>query len=225
MAWDDSSDEDNEPEVAFTKKKPATSWEDDDSSDEEEKHKVVASKPKNEKKNEKKIVDKRKGGNSSAVVDEPCLDPAEEKLRRQKLIEDGDLEVTMDLFGAAPEDDTPGSASNPKTKVEFEAFAEILGKRLQGHAGSSHFQHCVKELLRHALEGSDSQTIKGIGTFCNTKSSEVAKKEKEEAQKGKKKNSKKQLGHVRGGGDDFMDAGLGHGGDYDAVGFDDGDFM
>ena len=23
--------------------------------------------------------------------------------------------------------------------------------------GSSHFQHCVKELLRHALEGSDSQ--------------------------------------------------------------------
>jgi len=227
MGWDDSSDEENEPEVVFNKKKPATSWEDDDESSEDEAPKVVAPKPKNEN---KKVVSKARskkdvirGGNASAAADEPALDPVEEKLRRQKMVEDGDLAVTMDLFGAAPEDDTPGSITNPKTKIEFEAFAEILGKKLKEHSASAHYQHCVKEMLRHALEGCDSQTIKGVGTFCNTKSAEVAKAEKAEAQKGKKQNKKKQLQTSKA--DDFMDAGLGHGGDYDAVGFDDGDFM
>ena len=51
------------------------------------------------------------------------------------LIRSGGLQaLTEDLFGGG--DDGPqeaGSASNPKTKVEFEAFATIIGTKLQDH--------------------------------------------------------------------------------------------
>merc|ERR1712070_800969 len=226
MGWDsDSEDEWDAPVV----KKPVgakTTWEDDDDESEEE-IAVVASQPKNEAKaNPLKSKNKSKkavlaSGKNSSAAEEPCLDPAEEKLRLQKLVEDGDLALTEDLFGGGPAEE--GSASNPKTKVEFEAFATIIGTKLREHEESVHYTTMLKQLLKTALEAAPSSSCKELASLCNTQSSEKQKAEKALAQKGKKKNTKVSIQKDHGG--DFMDAGLSYGDDYDAVGFDDGDFM
>lgn len=58
---------------------------------------MVASQPKNEAKvNPLKSKNKSKkavlaGGKNSTAAEESCLDPAEEKLRLKKLVEEGDL--------------------------------------------------------------------------------------------------------------------------------------
>eukprot|EP00656_Telonema_subtile_P021802 TRINITY_DN2284_c0_g1_i1.p1 TRINITY_DN2284_c0_g1~~TRINITY_DN2284_c0_g1_i1.p1 ORF type:complete len:224 (-),score=88.81 TRINITY_DN2284_c0_g1_i1:130-801(-) len=223
MGWDDSeSDEEVAAPVVLTAKKK-TSWEDDDSS-EDEAPQPVASKPKNEN---KKVVSKAKSkkdlmkklqANASQEVD---LDPAMAKLELQRLVEEGDLELTEDLFGVA-EEEGPGGVTNPKTKTEFEAYGTIIGKKVAGHFEAVHYGTMLKALLREAFLESSSTMAKEIGSFCNAQSSEKAKKEKEEAQKGKKKKTKVTLQKDHG---DFMDAGLGHGGGYADAGFDDGDFM
>lgn len=224
MGWDDSDDDDWESaaDAQFSKKSAAakTTWEDDDDESEPE-DAVVASKPKNENKKPvskaKSKKDVIKGGKNSTADAEP-VDPVAEKLRLQKLVEEEDLAISSELFG---EDTSGGSAANPKTKTEFEAFATILGNKLREHEASPHYSACLKALLRVALENSPSTVCKEAATLCNTQCAEKQRKEKEEANKGKKKKTKASLQKDHG---DFMDAGLGHD-DYADVGFDDGDFM
>lgn len=204
-----------------------TTWEDDDESSDEGPQ-VVAPQPKNENKKaapkakSKKDLMNKLAKNASA--DEP-VDPIAQKLELQRLVEEGDLALTEELFGSGPEAEE-GSVSNPKTRTEFEALGEVVGNKLKQHGESIHLASCLKALLRATLENSSSQVCKEIGAFCNTQSSEKAKKEKEEKMKGKKTKTKAKLAtdHSRAQ-DDFMDVGLGHGGGYGDAGFDDGDFM
>eukprot|EP00657_Telonema_sp_P-1_P009968 TRINITY_DN4240_c0_g1_i1.p1 TRINITY_DN4240_c0_g1~~TRINITY_DN4240_c0_g1_i1.p1 ORF type:complete len:221 (-),score=72.90 TRINITY_DN4240_c0_g1_i1:143-805(-) len=220
MGWEsDSSEEDVPVPVAGAKK---TTWEDDDSSEDEEGPVIPSSQPKNETKkpvskakSKKDLLRKLQDSNTEAGP----VDPLAAKLELQKLVEEGDLALTQDLFGETE----GGSASNPKTKTEFEAFATILGKKLQTHEDSMHYATCLKALVRVALENSGSDVCKALGTLCNTQASEKAKQEKEAANKGKKKKTKVALQKDHG---DFMDAGLAHREEeYDDAGFDDGDFM
>merc|ERR1711865_1100965 len=99
MGWesDDDSDEWDAPVV----KAKATTWEDNDD-DSEEEIAVVAPKPKKPEDPESleaKLRAKDKKDQARAAREEVLLDPEEEKARLLKLVAEGDMALTDDLFG------------------------------------------------------------------------------------------------------------------------------
>jgi translation initiation factor 3 subunit J len=63
------------------------------------------------------------------------VDDAAEKLRRQKLVEEADMDNARDLFGADDKGKKPAPAQgidamNPASRAEFDAFAKAMTDKL-----------------------------------------------------------------------------------------------
>lgn len=163
-----------------------------------------------------------KGGKAAAAAaaDTPLDDPAAEKARRQRLVEEADLAAARELFGTALDLD---GAKPPKGSAACEAWGRtVAGKYLTPHADRPHYQAMLRALLKAALEPLDLPAVKEVeasvaGVRSDKLKAEAAAKAAARAGSGGKK---KTLNVGRSGGaaglDDFV---------YDDPLDDDVDFM
>jgi translation initiation factor 3 subunit J len=99
-----------------------------------------------------------KGGSLAAVDDAPLDDPAAEKARRQRLVEEADLAAARELFGTALDLD---GAKPPKGAAACEAWGRtVAGKYLAPHAERPHYAAMLRALLKAALEPLEPGAVK-----------------------------------------------------------------
>ncbi|XP_058945100.1 eukaryotic translation initiation factor 3 subunit J-like [Pocillopora verrucosa] len=108
-----------------------------------------------------------------------------EKLRRQKLVEDADLELAKQAFGVK---DDIGSKSiddmKPSTKEEFVELSQLLVGKLSNYESNAEYVPFLEMLFRDLCASLDAEDVKRIGSTINVLSSEKLKAQK--AKKGKK---------------------------------------
>jgi len=193
-------------------------WDDDD---EEEKKEEVKQEPKPVKK-KKTIADKIKEKEEKArqeklarmeevkILEEDDRDltpeeQMEEKLRRQRLQEESDLELAKDAFGVI---DIPGQKTidnfMPSNKDEFLELSSMIVQKLAKLELRSDYQLFLETLIRDCCAGLEAEDIKKISTILNALVNEKQKLNK--VAKGKKKTgaaSKKTLASGKGVKDDM----------------------
>jgi len=102
-----------------------------------------------------------KGGRAAAAAeDTPLDDPAAEKARRQRLVEEADLAAARELFGTALDLD---GAKPPKGASACEAWGRtVAGKYLTPHADRPHYQAMLRALLKAALDPLEPGAVKEV---------------------------------------------------------------
>ncbi|KAH6825125.1 Translation initiation factor eIF3 subunit [Perilla frutescens var. hirtella] len=201
--WDDEDVEDNDVK---------DSWEDDEEA-------APAPKlPPPEEKPPKKTVAKpnEKKGKAVEAAKEAPLDPVEEKLRQQRLVEEADYKSTAELFAKTGGENTIDNFI-PKTESDFAEYAELIAHKLRPYEKSFHYIGLLKAVMRLSLTSLKGADAKEVASSVTAIANEKIKAEKE-ANAGKKKTGgkKKQL-HVGRPDDDVAVE------TYDAL--DDYDFM
>lgn len=193
-------------------------WDDDD---EEEKKEEVKQEPKPVKKKKtiaEKIKEKEEKAKQEKLArmeemkrmeeDDKDLTPEEqleEKLRRQRLQEESDLELAKDAFGVT---DIPGQKTIdnflPSNKDEFLELSNMIVQKLAKLELCSDYQLFLETLIRDCCAGLEAEDIKRISTILNSLVNEKQKLNK--VAKGKKKTgaaSKKTLASGKGVKDDM----------------------
>lgn len=212
------------------KELPKSSWEDEDVDDndvkdswEDEDEPVPAPAPaplpqppaeKVVKKASAKTSEKK--GKTVEVATEVPLDPAAEKLRQERLVEEADFKSTRDLFGSRDDGKTLDNFI-PKSESDFLEYAELISHKLRPYEKSFHYIGLLKDVMRLSMTALKAADAKEVASSVTAIANEKIKAEKE-ANAGKKKTGakKKQL-HVDKPDDEaVVDA-------YDA--YDDYDFM
>lgn len=128
----------------------------------------------------------------SKKVDETLADPIAEKLRQQRIQEEGDLATAKAMFGDLAEKDLSGMI--PKSQADFEEFGSLIAtKYLVDKYKSTHYKSCLKALLRTAIGELSSTEIKEIETSIIAQRNERLKEEKAAMGRAKKNQKKKQL--------------------------------
>ncbi|EYU27902.1 hypothetical protein ABFS82_13G113700 [Erythranthe guttata] len=221
-------DWEDEPVLDILKKKdqPLNKWDDEDLDDikdswedEEEPALEPKAQPPPSEKGPKKagVKSTEKKGKAVEAVKEAPLDPLEEKLRQQRLVEEADYKSTAELFAKKGDEKTLDSFI-PKTESDFSEYAELVSHKLRPYEKSYHYIGLLKAVMRLStttLKGADA---KEVASSITAIANEKIKAEKEaNAAKKKPAGKKKQL-HVGKTDDDMaMDSYQG----YD----DDDDFM
>ncbi|KAF5960330.1 hypothetical protein HYC85_001539 [Camellia sinensis] len=212
------------------KELPKSSWEDEDADDndvkdswEDEDEPAPAPAPaplpqppaeKVVKKTSAKTSEKK--GKTVEVATEVPLDPAAEKLRQERLVEEADFKSTRDLFGSRDDGKTLDNFI-PKSESDFLEYAELISHKLRPYEKSFHYIGLLKDVMRLSMTALKAADAKEVASSVTAIANEKIKAEKE-ANAGKKKTGakKKQL-HVDKPDDEaVVDA-------YDA--YDDYDFM
>ena len=113
-----------------------------------------------------------KGGKVPAGDDTPLDDPAAEKARRQRLVEEADLAAARELFGTALNLD---GAKPPKGSSACEAWGRtVAGKYLTPHADRPHYAAMLRALLRAALEPLEPAGVKEVeGVVASVRSDKL----------------------------------------------------
>lgn len=156
--------------------------------------------------------------NKGAVVDTPLDDPELEKMRQARLQEEADFQNTIDTFG-----DTVGAKLDkliPKSEKDFEELASLLVQRyITPHKKSKHLKFFLKNLVKRAVEGLESQEVKDVESSLASVRVQKARQEKAEKENAAKRGKKAALnvGRNTGAGlDDLI---------YEEDGDEDFDFM
>ncbi|KAL3625085.1 hypothetical protein CASFOL_031753 [Castilleja foliolosa] len=111
------------------------------------------------KKTVAKTVEKK--GNSFEAVKEAPLDPVEEKLGQQRLVEEPDYKSTAELFGKMGDEKTLDNFI-PKSKSDFTEYAELVAHKLRPYEKSYHYIGLLKAVMRLSmvsLKGSDAKDV------------------------------------------------------------------
>jgi translation initiation factor 3 subunit J len=132
-----------------------------------------------------------------AAENEELDDPVLETARRQRLVEEADLELAMESLGVQETSSsaTPASAEssalppNPKTRADFEAFGHAVAQMLKPHVKANFFSVVLDTLMRDCTEGMSSEELRKISTSLGMLASEKQKNER--SAKSKKKAAKK----------------------------------
>ncbi|XP_057796347.1 uncharacterized protein LOC131012413 isoform X2 [Salvia miltiorrhiza] len=189
--WDDEDVEDNDVK---------DSWEDDD--EPAPAPKVEAPAPeKAPKKAAAKLSEKR--GKAVEAAKEAPLDPVEEKLRQQRLVEEADYKSTTELFAKKGDENTLDNFI-PKTESDFGEYAELVSNKLRPYEKSFHYIGLLKAVMRLSLTSLKGADAKEVASSVTAIANEKIKAEKE-ANSGKKKTcgKKKQL-HIGKTEDDVI---------------------
>lgn len=221
--WEDEPIQD-----LLKKKEPLkNNWDDEDLDDDDvkeswEDEEQPAKEPKAEpppppemalKKNAAKLDEKK--GKTVEVAKEAPLDPIEEKLRQQRLVEEADFKSTAELFAKKGDEKTLDNFI-PNTESDFLEYAELISHKLRPYEKSYHYIGLLKAVMRLSLTSLKGADAKEVASSITAIANEKIKAEKEaNASKKKTVGKKKQL-HV-GKPDDVVVDG------YD--GYDDYDFM
>ncbi|GER53036.1 eukaryotic translation initiation factor 3subunit J [Striga asiatica] len=144
------------------------------------------------KSGEKKV--KAAEASKDAPKEEP-LDPVQEKLRQQRLVEEADYKATTELFSKKGDDKTLENFI-PKTESDFAEYAELISHKLCPYEKSYHYIGLLKAVMRLSMTSLKGADAKEIASSITAIANEKIKAEKE-ANAGKKKTGgkKKQL-HV-----------------------------
>ncbi|OUS43285.1 translation initiation factor eIF3, p35 subunit [Ostreococcus tauri] len=140
--------------------------------------------------------------------DDALRDPAAEKARRQRLVEEADLRAARELFGGG---DVELETFEPKGKGDFEKLGSAVAhKYLSRHEGGAHYVHAIKALLRVATRELTAADVKEVEVAVVAARTDKVKKEKAEAEAAKKAaaNSKKGKFLNAGGGKTGAGGGL-----------------
>jgi len=235
--WDD---EEFEPSAAAAAGAPKTDkWEGEDEDDDIKDAWDVSSEDEDSQKSGEQVVVKKKKKKLADIIaekeearqkkmaedayetEEQLLNDTPEarlaeKLRQQKLAEDGDLELARELLGA--KDSTPVSqegtldAMSPVSKEEFAEFEKAISEKIADFSNSEHYSDFVENLVKSMCMTLNTITLKKIKT--DVEAFHSAKLKEEKAAKGKVKPVKKNVikmerdndyGNYGGGGGDDMD--------------------
>ncbi|KAI3466640.1 hypothetical protein Pfo_023303 [Paulownia fortunei] len=189
--WDDEDLEDNEVK---------DSWEDED-----EPAPAPKAEPPPPEKAPKKTAAKssEKKGKSVEAAKEAPLDPIEEKLRQQRLVEEADYKSTAELFAKRGDEKTTDNFI-PKTESDFTEYAELVAHKLRLYEKSYYYIGLLKAVMRLSMTSLKGADAKEVASSVTAIANEKIKAEKE-ANAGKKKTGgkKKQL-HVGKPDDDVV---------------------
>ncbi|KAL1560168.1 eukaryotic translation initiation factor 3 subunit J-A-like [Salvia divinorum] len=166
----------------------------------------------------KKTAAKPEGKKMKAVqaIEEVPLDPLEEKLRQQRLVEEADFKATAELFSKKGDEKTLDNFI-PNSESDFLEYAELISHKLRPYEKSYHYIGLLKSVMRLSLTSLKGADAKEVASSITAIANEKIKAEKEaNASKKKTVGKKKQL-HVGKQEDDVVVDG------YD--GYDDYDFM
>ncbi|XP_076892524.1 uncharacterized protein LOC143544272 [Bidens hawaiensis] len=224
-------DWEDEPAPVVTKKEPKSKWDDEDVDedgvkdsweDEDEPSPAPVVAPLPVVKAPKKSTAKPAQEKGKAVVEtakEVALDPLEEKLRQQRLVEEADYKNTAELFASKKDDAKTIDTFIPKSENDFIEYAELISSKLRPYEKSFHYIGLLKHVMRLSMTSLKAADAKEVASSVTAIANEKLKAEKEAAA-GKKKTGgkKKQLLMDRPDDEAVVNAG------YD--GYDDGyDFM
>ncbi|XP_013405684.1 eukaryotic translation initiation factor 3 subunit J [Lingula anatina] len=182
------------------------SWEDED---EEKVDLQTTVAPKKKKKTVKEKIaekeEKKRLEHEARIKAMEAMTPEEklaEKLRLQKLQEEGDLEIAKETFGMQQGLGKTGiDAMHPVSKDEFEEFEKALKDKLIQYEKSAFYVAFLENLFRDVTAGLEVDDVKKLASTLNAISNEKTKAEK--ALKGKKKKKASSLNVGRG---DIMDS-------------------
>lgn len=109
-----------------------------------------------------------------------------EKLRQQKIVEDGDFELTKELLGGVEASATGGINFNPDSKEGFEELRNILLEKFKNIENSEHYQDFATSLMKDMCMGLPVAPLKIVKADCEGFISVKLKEEKAaRAKKGK----------------------------------------
>jgi len=117
-----------------------------------------------------------------------------EKLRQQKLAEEGDLELARELLGAKDGSEAKEGtldAMSPVTKEDFQEFQKAISEKIANFSNSDHYPDFVEALVKDMCMSLNTITLKKIKTGVEAFHS--AKLKEEKAAKGGKKPAKKNV--------------------------------
>ncbi|CAA2954682.1 eukaryotic translation initiation factor 3 subunit J-like [Olea europaea var. sylvestris] len=150
---------------------------------------------------------------------EAPLDPIEEKLRQQRLVEEADYKATTELFAKKGDEKTLDNFI-PKTENDFLEYAELVAHKLRPYEKSFHYIGLLKAVMRLSLTSLKGSDAKEVASSVTAIANEKIKAEKEANATKKKTGGKKKQLHIGKPDDDVVGGG---GGGYDE--YDDYDFM
>jgi len=138
------------------------------------------------------------------TVDNPLEDPAAEKQRKQKLVEEADFRNTQEMFSGLAVENIINTA-NPKDEKDFVELANSIAAKYSTFDKSFHYKNFLKTLFRQMAVNLKSDEIKDISSSLTILSNEKMKAEKEGTKK--KKGAKKAQVNVKDdmNDDDYMD--------------------
>ncbi|GAB6032392.1 hypothetical protein CHUAL_011031 [Chamberlinius hualienensis] len=195
-SWEDFDDDADKSKQKPTDTKPATS----------EVVKVV--KVKKKKALSEKIAEKENKEKSELDEDsekQVVLSPEEiyeEKLRRQRLQEDADLEFAKETFGIKEEGKCSLESMRPTTKPEFDSFRTALAETITKHDKSPCYVAFLDELFRDICLNLEAEDVKKLGNTIQILGNEKLKIKT--ASKGKKKAGKTKASLVVGRANDYV---------------------
>lgn len=229
--------EDFEPEVPV---KVNDRWEGEDEDDvkenwedEEEEEKKDEGDGKNEEQNKpyqrkkKKLADRIAEKQAAKLIEEEAnriLTPEEElaeKLKRQRLQEQSDLELAKEAFGASGKDSGGIDGMFPEDEESFNKFAEALKNKITLFEKSKFYSTFLEKLCTDLVVSLEAEDCRKLGQTLTNIYHEKQKQAKEQDKK-KKKKTKITLKSERD--NDFNDLAASSGGNYNYDDFDD-DFI
>jgi translation initiation factor 3 subunit J len=117
----------------------------------------------------------------AAYVDETLADPVAEKLRRQKLVEEADLEAAKELFGTDGEEIDLGTYA-PKSEKEFAKFGTLVAtKYLTPFKTSAFYKEAIKSFVKSATKTMSAAEVKEVEAAIVAIRNDKVKSEKADA--------------------------------------------
>ncbi len=118
---------------------------------------------------------------AAEYVDETLADPVAEKLRRQKLVEEADLEAAKELFGTDGEEIDLGTYA-PKSEKEFVKFGTLVAtKYLTPFKTSAFYKEAIKSFVKSATKTMSAAEVKEVEAAIVAIRNDKVKSEKAES--------------------------------------------
>ncbi|KAL6562180.1 hypothetical protein OROGR_003187 [Orobanche gracilis] len=190
------------------------SWEDDDDDEPATVPKTDPPPQKVPKQAAAKSSEKKVKGVEAAK--EAPLNPVQEKLRQQRLVEEADYKSTEELFAKKGDEKTLDNFI-PKTESDFAEYAELVSHKLRPHEKSYHYIGLLKAVMRLSLTSLKGSDAKEVASSITAIANEKIKAEKEANTSKKKTVGKKKQLHIGKPDDDVVVDTF--------VDYDDDDFM
>ncbi|CAA0826570.1 Translation initiation factor eIF3 subunit [Striga hermonthica] len=143
---------------------------------------------------------------TEAVKDSPKeepLDPVQEKLRQQRLVEEADYKATAELFSKKGDDKTLDNFI-PKSESDFAEYAELISHKLRPYEKSYHYIGLLKAVMRLSMTSLKGSDAKEVASSITAIANEKIKAEKEANASKKKTGGKKKQLHVGKPDDDVV---------------------
>ncbi|KAG8076608.1 hypothetical protein GUJ93_ZPchr0006g44425 [Zizania palustris] len=148
---------------------------------------------------------KQQASTSTEVVEYEVLDdPALEKLRQQRLVEEADFKSTTELFGKKNDNEKSLDTFIPMSDSDFAEYAQLIANKLHPYEKSFHYMGLLKDVMRLSMSSLKGADAKDLSSSIAAIANEKIKAEKETAAGKKKQGAKKKQLHMENKDEDFI---------------------